>query len=355
MTDEGTQSQPFAQLGVAATAAAAVGMVLGSVAGAALRRPGFSFQGRTVVITGGSRGLGYVLARELSQEGARVAILARDFHELAAARDHISRSGGEVYAVPCNVTDRGDVENAMHNVVQRFGSIDVLVNNAGMIQVGPLENMTIGDYEDAMAVHFWGPLYSMTAALPWLAASGQGRIVNISSFAGLFPVPHLAPYTASKFALVGLSEAWGAELQAQGICVTTVAPGPMRTGSHVNAYFKGQPEKEFAWFADSMGIPGISTSAKRAARKIMDGCRKGVPYVVIGASAKAMVMLHSVAPSLTQRAVRAAARMMPGTGSNVRRTGWESRSPLAPRAMTWPADRNIRRNFQHIAPQAPGQ
>src|SRR6185503_5499356 len=219
-------------------------------------------------------GLGFVLGRELAREGARVALLARDPEELYSARWQIAAQGSEVITLPCDVRDREQVASAMRKVADCFGGLDVLINNAGIIQVGPLEHMRFEDFEEAMAVHFWGPLHSTFAALPWLRRQGGGRIVNISSIGGLIAVPHLLPYCASKFALVGLSDGLRAELRRHGIRVTTVCPGLMRTGSAFNAGFKGRHRREFAWFAISSSLPLLTISAKRAARQIIRACRR---------------------------------------------------------------------------------
>src|SRR5919201_401355 len=215
----------------------------------------YDVRGKTVLITGGSRGLGLVLARELAREGARIAICARDATELERAREDLAARGADVLAVPCDLTKRAQVEELVNDVRAHFGRIDVLINNAGVIQVGPIDVMTLEDYEEAMRTHYWGPLYAILAVLPQMRQRGEGRIVNISSIGGKVSMPHLLPYNASKFALVGLSEGLRAELAKDGIVVTTVCPGLMRTGSPPNAYFKGQNEKEYAWFAISDALP----------------------------------------------------------------------------------------------------
>ena len=134
--------------------------------------------------------------------------------------------GGQVTTIACDVTDRGQVERTVGRIVHDRGGIDVLVNNAGIIQVGPLEHMTVADFEEAMATHFWGPLFTILAALPHMRAGGAQRIVNISSIGGKIAVPHLLPYSASKFALTGLSEGLRSELASQGFAVTDRVPGP---------------------------------------------------------------------------------------------------------------------------------
>jgi len=178
-----------------------------------------------------TRSLGLVLARELGRLGARVTIAARDRAELERAREDLVARGVEVEIAVCDMRRHEDIEQLVQQVVTRTSTIDVLINNAGVIQVGPYDHMDIRDFEEAMAVHFWAPLHAMRAVIPTMRRQGGGRIVNISSVGGKIGVPHLAPYCASKFALTGLSESLRAELSRDGICVTTVCPGLMRIGS----------------------------------------------------------------------------------------------------------------------------
>src|SRR4051812_49052657 len=264
-------------------------MGLAAGAGAALvatrlsrARLAISFEGRVVVVTGGPRGLGLVMARQLVDEGARVVLLARDLGELERAREELEAPGrGEVRTLGWDVRRRADVRAAVDTVLDRWRTIDVLINNAGVIQVGPLEHMDHEGFENAMATHFWGPLHLILEVAPVMRHRRFGRIVNISSIGGRIAVPHLAPYCASKFALTGLSDAIRAELDPYGIRVTTVAPGLMRTGSPVNAQFKGQHETEYAWFKVASSIPGLTIKSERAARKIVEACRYGDPSLTI--------------------------------------------------------------------------
>src|SRR5262249_54627300 len=147
-----------------------------------------------------SRGLGLVIARELAGKGVRLAICSREPDELQRASDDLSARGAEVVAVPCDVTDQEQVETMVRTVLDRFGTIDILINNAGTIQVGPFEVTTVEDYEQALKTHFWAPLYTTLAVYPWMRQRGRGRIVNISSIGGKVSTPHLLPYGASKFA-----------------------------------------------------------------------------------------------------------------------------------------------------------
>jgi short-subunit dehydrogenase len=281
--------------------------VLGALGAGALvvaqawrKRSPYNFAGQSVVITGGSRGLGLVMARELASEGARLTLIARDEDELQrAAADVIERyPDADVMTVAADVRHRYEAERAIAQVLERYRSVDVLINNAGTIQVGPIDHMKPVDYEDAMNTHFWGPLYMILASLPWMRVRGHGRIVNISSIGGKIAVPHLVPYSASKFALVGLSDGLRAELARDNIVVTTVCPGLMRTGSPLNALFKGRREEEYTWFAISDSLPVTSIDAGRAARQIIDACRYGDAELIITMQAKLAVLFRYAAPEL---------------------------------------------------------
>jgi NAD(P)-dependent dehydrogenase (short-subunit alcohol dehydrogenase family) len=275
-------------------------------------RLSISFAERVVVITGGSRGLGLVMARMFADEGARVVLLARDLRELERAREDLeARASGEVLTLRCDIRRRADVRAAVDTILDRWRTIDILVNNAGIIQVGPFEHMTHEDFENAMATHFWGPLNLMLEVIPTMIHRRFGRIVNVSSIGGRIAVPHLGPYCASKFALVGLSDAARAELDRYGIRVTTVTPGLMRTGSPMNAQFKGQHEAEYAWFKVSSSIPGVTIAAERAARRIVDACRHGDPSLTITPQAQAAAIVNAVLPATIARAMMIVSRMLP--------------------------------------------
>src|SRR6266576_1749652 len=183
----------------------------------------YSLHNKVALITGGSRGLGLVLARQICAQDGKVALIARDPDELARAKADLAPRGGVVLTIECDLLDAGQIQSTVRQIINRFGKIDILINNAGIIEVGPLEHMGRDDFERAMRVHFWAPF----------------------------------------------------ELVSQ------VAPGMMRTGSHVNAKFKGKHDIEFAWFAASDGAPLISMNADRAARKILAACRRGQPSLTL--------------------------------------------------------------------------
>ncbi len=194
-----------------------------------------NFFGKTVLVTGGSRGLGLEICRVLAQEGAHIALCARDAGELDRAQAELDRYDVNTYAAVCDVTDKGQIERFVENVRQELGPVDVLINVAGIIIVTPYEHATETDFRQAMDTNFWGAFHFVNAVLPHFMARPatsrtRGRIVNITSIGGKIAVPHLSPYSTSKFALVGYSEGLRAELLKDNIQVTTVVPGLIRTG-----------------------------------------------------------------------------------------------------------------------------
>jgi NAD(P)-dependent dehydrogenase (short-subunit alcohol dehydrogenase family) len=230
---------------------------------------------------------------------------------LERARSALAALGADVLALDCDVTDRAAVEQAVHTVQSVWGPVDVLINNAGIVQMGPQPEMTLEDYEQAMAVHFWGPLYATLAVLPAMRSRGSGRIVNISSIGGKIALPHLLPYCASKFALAGLSEGLRIELLKENIYLTTVCPGLMRTGGAAHALFKGRHGAEFAWFTVTGSAPLTSMNADRAADQILRACRDGRAHVVLSASARLGALIHGIAPAVTADALSLIDRLMP--------------------------------------------
>ncbi len=263
-----------------------------------LSRSDYSFGNRTVIITGGTRGLGLAMARAFVDEGARVWLVARSMDELGSASDELAARGGWVRTICADIRRPDHVSRIIDTVVASGDRIDVLVNNAGIIEVGPVEHAKLEDFQDAFATHFWGPLDLIRASLPHMRGQGEGRIVNISSIGGRVAVPHLAAYNASKFALVGLSESLRAELMKAGILVTTVTPGLMRTGSYVNVKLRGRHPDELRWFTAMSATPLTSMRADRAARMIVEACRRGRATLTPGVQARLAILLNAIAPNM---------------------------------------------------------
>lgn len=308
----------------------------------------FAVRDKIFLITGGSRGLGLVIAREVCRRGGKVALLARNLEELGRAEDELLKRGGKVLAIGCDLQERAHAEAVVKRTLEYFGRIDVLINNAGIIQVGPLDHMQRRDFEQSLGLHFWAPYELVMQVVPHMRTQGGGRIVNISSIGGKMAVPHMSPYSAGKFALTGFSDSIRAELARDKILVTTVAPGLMRTGSHVNAQFKGEHDSEFAWFAASSGLPLISMNAERAARKILAACRRGQSSLTLTFAARLGIIGNAIAPNLTAFMMKATNRFLPqptARSGDELRGGWQSRPPHSSQGwLTGLADAAIDRN-----------
>lgn len=224
---------------------------------------------KVALITGGSRGFGLILARQLAEKEVKIAICSRSEEQLENARRELEGMNADVLAIPCDLTDQTQVNKLVDAVISHYGQLDILINNAGEMTVGPQEVMTIKEYQNALDIHFWAPLYSMLACIPYFKKQKEGKIVNVTSIGGKVSVPHMLPYSASKFALVGLSEGMQYELQKENIQVMTVAPYLMRTGSPRNITVKGDHEKEYAWFKTMGSSPQVSQDPYTVAKKII--------------------------------------------------------------------------------------
>ena len=317
------------------------------------KRRAIDFRDKVVFIVGGSRGLGLIMARQLADEGAKLALAARTQADLDRAEGELRERGAEVLTIACDIRHEDEAERAVQTVLAHFGQLDVLINNAGVIQTGPIEHMERADFDDALATHLWGPLATIRAAVPHMRHRG-GRIVNISSIAGKIAVPHLVPYSTSKHALVGLSDGLRAELRKDNIRVTTVAPGLMRTGSPPNVFVKGQHKKEYAWFTISDAAPVLSIDAERSAAQIIDAARHGDPALTISTPARILEIVNHVVPNITGNFMAFFNWLLPGpTGSegDQQLTGWESQSALAPSLLTALSDKETVENNELRGPE----
>lgn len=289
-----------------------------------------------MLITGGSRGLGLIIARQLAEEGAEVVICARDEEELAAADKDLKQYGNKHLTVKCDITKPQEVRRMIEKIRKKKGDVEILINNAGIIQTGPMETMETEDYQKAMDVHFWGPFHTTNEVLRGMMKRQSGRIVNIISINGKVSFPHLLPYTVSKYALSGYSEGSSTELAKHNIRVTSVYPGLMRTGSPRNIEVKGQHQKEYGWFKVSDSLPGLSMSAESAAKKVINALKAGDKVLTIGIPTKLAVALEGIAPGLNLSVFDLANKYLPnaeGIGKMVKK-GFESESPLTTSKIT---------------------
>jgi NAD(P)-dependent dehydrogenase (short-subunit alcohol dehydrogenase family) len=208
------------------------------------------FRGRTMLVTGASSGIGREIALAFAAMGARIALLARRKTLLDDIAGQIRADGGDALALSADVANPADMREAVRLTLAEFGHIDILVNSAGVLEAAPVETMDPAALERMLAVNLFGTLHAMQAALPSMRKAGSGHIVNIASLAGRRGMPPLGGYCASKFAVVGLTEALRVELYGTGVKLSLVMPGvidtPMAHGAAAANAFKGLPESMYA-------------------------------------------------------------------------------------------------------------
>jgi short-subunit dehydrogenase len=295
---------------------------------------------QTVLITGASRGLGLDLARLYAERGEQVAICARDEDEVERARRELAQTGARIHAEVCDAADPQQVERLVAHVNDTLGPVDMLITCAATIQVGPLEAMTTRDFEEAMAGIFWTTYHPTMAVLGGMRARGRGHIVHVTSFGGRIAAPHMLPYCAAKFAATGFSEGLRAELLPHGIQVTTITPGLLRTGAHVNAPFKGQHEKELLWFSAGLNLPLISLSSEAAAKRIARAIDRKRAESSLTLGIRAAIVAKALMPDLVSKLTALQARLLPKpNGSTEARRGIDvaraASSPLVRRIERW--------------------
>ena len=289
--------------------------------------------GQVILITGASRGLGLVLARQLAVRGSKIIICARDGATLSRATLELKTLGVDVLGLSVDITDRSQVRDMIRTIISRYGTIDILINNAGVIQVGPFDTMEIEDFEVAMKTNFWGALYCIQEVLPYFKTQKYGHIVNITSIGGKVAIPHLLPYTASKFALTGLSEGMHTELKKHNIAVTTVVPNLMRTGSARQITVKGKHKAEYAWFKIAASSPLTAQHAERAAELIIKGIEYRKAEIILTPGAKLVTLFQGIVPGFISTVLGIVNGLLPSTPDiqkgRIARKGYESESIIS--------------------------
>ncbi|MCF0069635.1 SDR family NAD(P)-dependent oxidoreductase [Dyadobacter sp. CY261] len=298
-----------------------------AIARAAYRRvTSLDFREKVVVVTGGSRGLGLETARILAGRGARIVLCARSQEHLEIAANELTALGAEVLTIAADLSHQDEAPRVIEKVIGHFGRIDVLINNAGVMMVGPENLMEIEDYHRLMDANCWSALYMIKAALPHFRVQGGGRIANICSIGGKISVPHMLPYSVSKFALTGLSEGLAAELKKDNIHITTVVPNLMRTGSPRNISLKGAHEDEYAWFKIADSLPFLSMDARVAASEIVKGIAAGDSEVILTPIARAASAMNGIAPGAVTTIMQWTNDFLPQGGDQEVKKGFESES-----------------------------
>lgn len=297
-------------------------ILLGTLAGAGLiwgtrtwlrQRRRIALADRVVIVTGASSGHGYLVAQQAAEQGAHLVLAARDLDALRAAEAELNRNGAaSVLAVATDVTDPARVRELVERTIERHGRVDILINNAGIMTVGPVEAMKPEDFRAAIETNFWGAFHATMAVLPHMRARRFGRIANVVSIGGKCAIPHMLPYTVGKFALTGFTEGLRTELVRDNIFVTGIYPGTMRTGGHKHAWLKGNTRAEYTWFGLSDTIPGLASSADQVARKLWKAVCNGDPELIVDWSTYLAVVSQAIFPNEVAEVLTMADRLLPG-------------------------------------------
>jgi NAD(P)-dependent dehydrogenase (short-subunit alcohol dehydrogenase family) len=271
-----------------------------------------SIRGKVAVVTGAGSGIGRALAYDLARRGARLAISDVDMVGLAETAKQVRVIGAHVHQTRLDVTDRAAVLRYADEVVAEYGTVNIVINNAGIAFTGDIEKMTFEQIERVMDVDFWGVVNGTKAFLPHVIASGDGHIVNISSLFGILSVPGQSAYNAAKFAVRGFTEALREEMIANGhpVQVTCVHPGGIKTEIARNAgAVEGHDPAALADAFDKLARTSAQSAAKSIARAVI-GNR---PRALVGLDAKVLDLLVRITGARYQRvvAVLAARAMRP--------------------------------------------
>jgi NAD(P)-dependent dehydrogenase (short-subunit alcohol dehydrogenase family) len=277
----------------------------------------YNLAGKVILITGGSRGLGLALARQLAARGAKLAICARSADKLELIRQELEQLGTEVIAMPVDVTERDQVDTMINDIITRYGRLDVLINNAGIVQIDPELTLSTEDYEQAMQTNFWAPLYTIHAALPHFREQGEGKIVNITSVGARTNIPRKLSEKEKKFVAVGLSEALVKELKKDNIDVVTVMPDLLPTGVPKNITVRKNYDVEYAWFKLANASPGLEKRVEAEAQKIIRVLEYGHSEPVLSLSGKLATIVKRIAPPWVNAMIVVTDKFLPGaaTGS----------------------------------------
>ncbi len=247
---------------------------------------------RVIVITGASSGIGAALAQRCAAEGMRLVLAARSTDKLESLAQQIVQAGGQALAVPTDITCAEQVQHLAASAIATFGQIDVLVNNAGIGLLDPVPQARFADLDEMMQINVYGMVRCTQAVLPHMLARRQGHILNIASLAGLLPVHNFGFYTATKFAVVGMTRVLQLELKGSGVHCTLVCPGVVRTPFMVRADERkyGRTTRLLPWMqADTVARAILHAIALNRSRE-----------VIIPAIARPLMRMANAFPSLAR-------------------------------------------------------
>ncbi|MBD2079076.1 SDR family oxidoreductase [Leptolyngbya sp. FACHB-17] len=260
----------------------------------------------TVIITGASQGIGKATALRFAQGGYNLVLASRNADRLNAAAQELKLIAPRVTAIPTDTRDADQVKTLIDRAISEYGSIDVLVNNAGVYISGPADSFTLEDWHTAIDINLWGYIHTIHALLPHFLSKGSGTIVNVSSSGGKVPIPYLVPYSASKFAVTGLTQSLQSELSPKGITVCGIYPNLIKSDFMERAIFRGKDEEDAIarrkQLEQVLSVPVVE-KPDDVAKAILDAVKHKKTEVIVG-SAGASVFSNRLFPDLLQWVMR---------------------------------------------------
>lgn len=256
----------------------------------------------TVLITGASQGIGKATALLFASKGYDVVLAARHSDHLQAVAQEVQTLGKLALAVPTDVRDAEQVNTLTQKALAQYGSIDVLVNNAGIYISGPVEQFSLSDWHQAIDTNLWGYIHTIQALLPQFLDQGSGTIVNVSSIGGKVPIPYLVPYSTSKFAVTGLTEAMHSELKPKGIHVCGIYPNLIKSDLMERAIFQGKDDQDAQARREQLNqvlSTPVVEKPEDVAKAIWDGVKNQRAEVIVG-SANVSKAAYGLFPGLMQ-------------------------------------------------------
>ena len=238
------------------------------------------FKGKVAVITGAGSGIGAGLCRRFACQGMRIVAADIEGEAAEAAADALRASGAEAIGAACDVSEKGDVEALAETAFGAFNEVDIVCNNAGIFFGGKMLEFTEGDWAWTMSVNLMGVVHGSTIFGRHMAERGSGQIVNTASIGGWAPDPNCAPYTTSKFAVVGFSEALRRELEPRGVGVTILCPGPVATGmAKADRLRPASAGQSAATSQAAVPVMQVGMPPDDVGDLVLDGIRENATYV----------------------------------------------------------------------------
>ncbi|MBF2078832.1 MAG: SDR family oxidoreductase [Synechococcales cyanobacterium T60_A2020_003] len=257
---------------------------------------------RTALITGASQGSGLAIARRFARQGYDVVMVARQEERLRSAAEEVAQFGHQVLAIPADVGKASEVAALVKKALNQYECIDVLINNAGFCLTGDMVDTTLEDWHQIMDTNLWGYVHTIHALLPSFLEQGRGVIVNVGSFGGQMPLPHMTAYCTSKYAVTGLTHTLRLELAPQGIHVALVQPGMINSDFLERAVFRGNVEAQRAQMANLASSAWVS-QPDDIAEAVWDVVVHRKPELVVG-PAQFVTEAYRLFPGLMQWAMQ---------------------------------------------------